>query len=1403
MICDKNRLRYQPTVVLYIINNNKKQRSSRIITQKLYKMNDCLKNQSEHQACPYHELLKAIVRLACVMAAVGIIGTGKIWAAPHDIYRATNIESLSNNSVLMMHQDDTGFLWLGTYDGLNRYDGKSMRVFRHEFDNPNSLSGNVINELHKAEKGYLWVLTTMGLDKFSTDELYTTEHYTEIRGGRNALFSDTLGHAFSISPDNEFSYYDPTTKQFHTCDKPAEVGTLGFCLGGITENNTLWLFPRTDYVWKIHFDFSKGYSPEQASIRQKVKMGQNSIKEVFKTVGGFYLLSENGNLIFYDEISLNTQLITNIRNEMNHYGKISSIVRYGDDIMVSFAGNGIMRLNSDEGYSPEMLFTEVGVFYMLHDSRQPLVWIATDGRGLYKMCNIDSRYKSIHSSQIPNLTKPIRTFFTDSHKNLWVGTKGDGLIILEDYPTLPPEGTIPSERITRYGVNPGKEGDLTTNQIFVIRESRFFPGRIWIAGQGPGISYINRNNGRIENLYGESIVDVHDFFEESDSVLWLASTTRGLIKVTTNGSNEVLKTEKITFKRDKFFCDEIYSLVYDGNNGLYIGCRGGIGIIHMDFETCQYNTLDAVNDRIPGMGDIISLAYSGDGTLYFGASIGGGIVDCRDAENPRLIKILTNKDGLVNDMVHSIIPTANGDIWLSTNKGITRYNTNTAILHNTSHIAGDIYEFCDNSGYISPQNGDLIFGALNGIVCVRTDTKKNHGNDDFTANIVFTGMTVNGSDRFTSPDDLVNGLTFYYDEDVINLTFAALDYIQGDYINYWYKLEGYNDKWVNLGTTPTVTLTNLPAGNYTLAVKYETDGEKNDTEEFILPIKIASPWYASGTSYFLYALTFILFISLITYRSRAIYNHKKQELERQIYAKEQERVFADRKAFFTNITHEFCSPLTIIMGICDTLNKQGETNADKTLKPYIDTLYRNSKHLNDLVQEILNVRYMDDENLVRLDIQPIALENIFKRWINVYEEIARQNDIEFTIEIDQPDLRWNTDVSCLSKIITNLMSNAFKYTPIGGKVKVSAKLTPEGCLKFEFYNTGQGISEENRQQLFNKYAVFNNLDSNSYRDISSRHGLGLFISHEMAVKLDATIDVDSVEGEYVNFIVTFPHLDVRKNHANVESDITLNTNNAHNYENKPHILVVDDNPDILWLLSNILAKEYVVTLAKNGSEARQMLERQTPSLIITDIMMPDESGIEFIKFIRKNKFTQHLPVIILTAKISEEDKIEGFNDGADAYVTKPFNSDFLKTLVARLLERKNSDKDYYRSPMSSISLESGMEISDEGKQFFENMRKYICDNFDDETKLTPDAIAKAMSVDIRTLYRRFKKHTPYTPTEFVKRIRFSYAANLIITTDLTVQEIIFRIGMSNKTSFYADFKKIYGMTPKEYRNSKH
>lgn len=1347
----------------------------------------------------YHIFIRAIAIICCVT----VLHSYDLCAATPapDIFRASNTESLSNNSVLMMAQDDRGFMWLGTYDGLNRYDGKSIRVFRYELDNPKSLSGNVINELHKAEKGYLWVLTTMGLDKFSTGELTAEEHYTEIRGGRHTLVSDTLGNAFAISPESKFMYYDPIIKDFRAHEKPAWVGELGYCRGVMTGNNTLWLFPSENFAYKIHFDFTAGYAPQQAKFTwQKIKLGDSTTLEAYESSRGYYLLTKEGDLSYHDEISRNVRQIRNIKNEMLRYGKISRIVQFGNDIIISFTGNGVMRLCSDNDYTPEMLFTEAGAFSLLHDKRQPLVWVATDGRGLYKLCHINSRYKSIHSAQIPGLTKPIRTFFTDAHNNLWIGTKGDGLIILNNYPTLPEEGQIPPSRITRYGKAPGSKGDLPTNQIFAIKESVFTPGRIWLAGAGPGISYTDGVKGGITNLTSPEIIDIHDFFEASDTVLWLVSSTRGLIRVLTDGNDKVLKTDTYVFRRDKHICNEIYTLAFDGHNSLYIGCRGGIGILRFDIETNAYSPLDDINDRIPGIGDIISLAYSGDGNLYFGSSIGGGIVDCRNPGQPQLKKVLTSKDGLSNDMVHSIIPTGNGDVWLSTNKGLARYNTYTSILHNTSGISGDINEFCDNSGYISPHNNDLIFGALNGIVCVKADADNLNNSDGSPTEVVFTGLTVNGFDRSPTPQATEKGLELRHDDGVITISFAVLDYISGDFINYWYQLEGLSDNWINLGTTPSVTFTNLSPGNYKLRVRCETDGERTNNKAFVLPIKITPAWYETWYSYTLYIFLFIIIISLTIFRSRNIYNNKRRELERQLYEKEQDRLFADRKEFFTNITHEFCSPLTMIMGMCETLKKQVESPENSKLTPYIDSLYENSKHLNELVQEILDVRYMEEGSLIHLNIQPIAIENVFRRWVYGYEEIARQNHITFIIEVEHGDLRWNTDVSCLSKIVMNLMSNAFKYTPAGGEIRVSASRTPDGSLQLSVYNSGQGISEENLKLMFNKFAVFNNVDTNSYRAMSSRHGLGMFICHKMAVKLGGDIKVDSVEGQYVRFTVTLPPMDIRK--GSNEEATAVPTEQMQTLGDKPEILLIDDNPDILWLVRNILSKDYALRCVSNGKEAREAIDKHIPALIITDIMMPDENGLDFIKYIRGNKFTRNLPIIILSAKISEEDKIEGYNAGADAYVRKPFNADFLQTLTARLLQRKDADKDYYRSSDSAVTLEGGMEISNEGKLFFDNIRKYISDNLEDESKLTPAGLAQATGVDIRTLYRRFKKHTPYTPSEFVKKCRYAYGANLILTTDLTIQEIIYRIGMSNKTVFYADFKKIYGMTPKEYRNSK-
>ena len=614
-----------------------------------------------------------------------------------------------------------------------------------------------------------------------------------------------------------------------------------------------------------------------------------------------------------------------------------------------------------------------------------------------------------------------------------------------------------------------------------------------------------------------------------------------------------------------------------------------------------------------------------------------------------------------------------------------------------------------------------------------------------------------------------------------------------------------SDKWINLGTSPTVTLSNLPPGSYTLRVRCENDGENAGLKTFVLPFKVNPAWYDTWYSYTICLLLIAGIIYFVYSRSRRIYAEKRRELELRLHEQEQERLYADRKEFFTNITHEFCSPLTMIMGMCEEIKKQSDKPDNHELRPYVDSLCENSKYLNELVQEILDVRYMEEGTFIHLKIQPIAIENVFKRWVHGYEEIAHQNGITFITEIEQPDMRWNTDVSCLSKIVTNLMSNAVKYTPTGGEIRVSARQTPDGSLQLEVRNTGQGIPPEQLQQLFNKFAIFNNVDTNGYREMSSRNGLGLFITHGMVAKLGGTIEADSVEGEYTRFTVTLPPMSVQ---AGIVEDSAAGAGQSEASDQpidvRPEVLVVDDNPDILWLVSKILSDDYNVTSVRSVAEARKQTERQIPAVIITDIMMSvsEENGLDFIRHIRSNKFTRHLPVIVLTAKISEEDKIEGYKAGADAYVTKPFNSDVLKSLVANMIARKDADKDYYRSSESAITLQSGLEISNEGKEFIDTIRKYISENLEDENKLSPVELAKAAGVDVRTLYRRFKKYSPYTPSEFVKKCRYAYAARLILTTDLTIQEIIYRIGMNNKTVFYADFKKIYGMTPKEYRSSR-
>ena len=410
-----------------------------------------------------------------------------------------------------------------------------------------------------------------------------------------------------------------------------------------------------------------------------------------------------------------------------------------------------------------------------------------------------------------------------------------------------------------------------------------------------------------------------------------------------------------------------------------------------------------------------------------------------------------------------------------------------------------------------------------------------------------------------------------------------------------------------------------------------------------------------------------------------------------------------------------------------------------------------------------------------------------------------------------PDqLYWNTDPTGLKKILVNLVSNAFKYADEAGDISISAVAENES-LVIRVYNSGKGISETDLKTIFDRYRILGDLDGNNYTQTTSRNGLGLFICHSIVQSLQGSIDVRSEEGKYAEFIVRLPYLEADEEETEQEKEeqdsplVSISTDEGTEVpevvspDNKPCILVVDDNKDIVWLIKESLSPTYNIEEAYSVEEALRFMEQQTPALIITDIMMPEIDGLELVSRVKSDKFTRHIPLIVVSARISERDQAEGLDLGADAYLTKPFSSVVLRSVVNRLMTSKKELKDYYYSPESAYEQSGGQLVHQEDKEFMDAVTTIIRENLDKEN-LRPELIAEKLGMNTRSLYRRFMKISPLTPIEFIKDYRFTYAAQLLVTTNLNVQEIIYKVGISSKSYFYREFAAKYNQTPKEYRN---
>lgn len=1315
-------------------------------------------------------------------------------------FHQTNTINLSNNAIICMHQDAEGYLWIGTYDGLNLYNGKDTYVYRFQLNNKNSLCSNIIHKISDAEPGFLWISTSLGINKFSLDERKVTESYPGYMECA-LLATDTTGVTVAICKEDRISCYTSLSGGFK--DLPAEgIGPQTVQTLFVGADGTFYLVLASGSIKKLTLHFSDNsfhLQSEEHSFHDKpIVYASYENNHVF--------LVDTDHRLYRRQVGANEkEFLADLSGMIKKQGNITRVFNFQSTVYVVFRNGNIVDLSQPDN----PLDTGIGIFCLMNDKRQDILWIGTDGQGILMFYDKPDLFGSILLKDLPiSIQNPIRSLYTDADRSLWFGTKGDGIVRIEDYDTYAGKKTIPPHAITRFTTADG----LSSNRVYCFQRSKHHPF-IWIGTEGPGLSYYSYKEKQIKSLPQQANIPpiryVHSICEVNDSTVWLATTGNGLQKVTIRPHKtmpEIVGIETYLLKNGENICKEIQSMIPVNDSTLFLGSRGGYGVISFNIFTKEYEFLQINNLKNPAIGDVISVCQTEDSTFYVGAS--SGLTRVKFKTNKTLLRQFDKSHGIANDMIHGIHQGYDSCIWLSTNKGLTKYNPRNNFFHNYHQPYFNVTEFSDDAYWKCPYSGRLFFGGINGLVWVNKQTGPEH---TYQPELNFFEIQMDNQTIPLNKTASRSGVTVPAGVQSLTIAFVAPDYINGENYEYSYQLLNYNSSWKSLQKTNKVTFMNLPYGEYLLKVRYRNDVIESAEKEYTLPVEILPPLYLTPTALFIYFLLGVLLLLLLIYRIKRQIQKKQQQIADKIKEEQKEKLYESKLNFFTHITHELCTPLTLINGVENYLRTYAAASDDPTFRKYTAVLQENVQELNELIQEILDFRKAEDAGFSHAHIRKVSVAYLLRTQFEGFYPLAEQHQIHF--RIDAPDtLYWNTDPVYFKKILANLISNAFKYTEDTGTIRV-ALCEKENRLVLTVYNTGKGIREEDKQTIFDRYRILGMMDTDDNMRHTARNGLGLFICYNLVQSLGGRIDIQSEVGRYAQFTVTLPSATVEEAVADPAEDnlpALLPSPSADmqeketvaaipdEAESKPLVLVIDDHKDIVWLLKETLSPDYRVKETYHAAEALEFLKQHTPALIITDIMMPGMDGLELIARIKKNKYTRHIPLIIVSAKISDKEQAAGLNIGADAYLTKPFSSTVLRSVVNRLMANQRELKDYFYSPESAYQYTEGQLVHQEDKEFLDAVTTIVKENIGKEG-LGPGLIAEALNINTRILHRRFKKISSLTPSDFIKDYKLTYAAQLLVTTNMSVQEIIYNVGISNKSYFYREFARKYNITPKEYR----
>lgn len=1326
-------------------------------------------------------------------------------AFSQNLRQLTVEDGLASSAVTAIHQSDDGMLWFGTLDGMNLYYGK--HVERPDMMGLKALEGYLIEELLETRKQNLWIQTTYGLHKLErlTRKTVSFPQFTDgyklrIAGEDRVLVWDIRQKMYlSQSDDDHFKLVDFSLSEGETLIEMG--GTDEFCW--VAGNKGVYR-----YLWSEREDIVE---LEQALCLMDVPVKYCQVTEnpdvlyVVDVENRFYRLDIRKNEMTF---------VLDLADELDSRGIPSSIVENDGMYFISFKVGGVVKLSyesKERKWSREVLKIKSGVFKMLKDKFQNLIWIATDGQGVYAYWEGAYHIRSYSYRELGSrFSKPVRALFVDDNEWLWVGTKGEGLIGFDR------SDKMSEMRLSAKRLLTSQNSLLEDNSVYTLSASAFHG--FWVGSEG-GLNFYSYATRSLHQVDGAGEIEyVHSVQEVGDSILWIATVGKGVFKAGISKNGNSVKLDNVCHfevQEGRFSANYFFAMHYTDKGDLWLGNRG-YGVFKM-----SPNGLEPVewpNKQRSQLQDDVFALYEHGGVLWAGT--GCGLVGL-GADGKEWY--LDQNDGMPNNIVRSLQVDSKGGLWIATNGGLARLGSDFKDLKSYGRKDGvHVTEFSD--GATLRTKDVLYFGAMDGWVEIS-------GNANYTTMdeyrpplylLNIRGVDDKGTDlnlqALNSEGKNFPKVVLEQDENAFTVSFIAIDYINLEDYQYFYKIDSDKEGvWIDNGKHTMLSLTQLPPGNYTLSVKYYNRTSGYESEPVCLRIQINPYWWQTLFMKFLYwflALGGIGYFSYVQYfRIKRRHAYALMSLEQ----RHKEELYEEKLRFFTNITHEFSTPLTLIYSPCERLLSYGGT--DDFVRKYVMLIKKNTERLNQLIQEIIDYRRIETKHQ-QLNLEKYNVSEYVNETCAMFMDLAEKNEVKLCRDVEA-DLFWNMDMRCFPKIVGNLLSNALKYTPRGGMVRVVLRQLPENLLQFRVYNTGKGIKEEDRVRIFNRYCVLDEVEEGASQFLS-RNGLGMAICHSSVQLLEGKIEIESEIGEYAEFVVTLPLLPLSDDasKSTVKEIVPLKIQNLEASkqllmepvteseevecvpipsENRPLVLVVDDNQDILFLLREVLMDKYVVQTAKSADEALDYLMKITPALIITDIMMPGADGVALTKRIKQNKHTMHVPLIILSARNTDEAKSEGLQAGADAYIGKPFNVQYLQAVVGRLIESRKDMKEYYNTSASAFSFVEGRLMKTEDKEFLSMFNDVVERNLSNSS-LTTEMIANELNVSSRTLYRRLKELGVSSPKDYVRERKMEKAVKLLQTSNMSIQEIIFECGFNNRAYFYKDFSKRYGTTPKEFRH---